>query len=118
MYVTSRLISSISFSGTLPCWLLVGGLGAVISRSQCPSPNPFYDGNSLAIREARRFGTLVIAAQVGVNLIAPLDCDTCRRIVEQVLDGSESARPQARHEINDNSVWPSCSYIASWPFLA
>jgi glycosyltransferase involved in cell wall biosynthesis len=69
----------------------------------------FYDGDSIAVREALHFGTPVIATDngmrpPGVHLIAASDRDACRRIVEQILDGSTSASPLARDEMNDNNL--------------
>jgi glycosyltransferase involved in cell wall biosynthesis len=69
----------------------------------------FYDGDSIAVREALHFGTPVVATETalrpaGVHLIAPSDRDACRRTVEQILNGSESASPQWRDEMNDNNL--------------
>jgi glycosyltransferase involved in cell wall biosynthesis len=69
----------------------------------------FYDGDSIAIREALHFGTPVVATEngmrpAGVHLIAVSDRDACRRTVEQILDGSGSPSPQIQNEMNDNNL--------------
>jgi glycosyltransferase involved in cell wall biosynthesis len=68
----------------------------------------FYDGDSIAVREALHFGTPVIATEngmrpAGVHLIPVSDRDACRRTVEEILNGSASA-PQARDEMNDDNL--------------
>jgi glycosyltransferase involved in cell wall biosynthesis len=69
----------------------------------------FYDGDSIAVREALHFGTPVIATEngmrpAGVHLIPVSDRDACRRTVEQILDGSAAVGPQARDEMNDDNL--------------
>ena len=69
----------------------------------------FYDGDSIAVREALHFGTPVVATETvlrpaGVHLIPPSDRDACRRTVEQILNGSTSVPPQGRDEMNDNNL--------------
>ncbi len=69
----------------------------------------FYDGDSIAVREALHFGTPVVATEngmrpAGVHLIPVSDRDACRRTVEQILDGSRSASPQAPDHMNDDNL--------------
>jgi glycosyltransferase involved in cell wall biosynthesis len=69
----------------------------------------FYDGDSIAVREALHFGTPVVATKTamrpaGVHLIPVADREACRRTVEQILAGSGVARPQAQEEMNDNNL--------------
>ena len=69
----------------------------------------FYDGDSIAVREALHFGTPVIATKTalrpaGVHLIPVSDQDACRRMVEQLLNGSGAASPPARDEMNDDNL--------------
>lgn len=69
----------------------------------------FYDGDSIAVREALHFGTPVVATKTalrpaGVHLIPVSDRDACRRTVEQILDGPGSASSQPRDEMNDNNL--------------
>jgi len=69
----------------------------------------FYDGDSIAVREALHFGTPVIATDNGmrpphVHLIGMSDRDGCRRTIERILAEAAPASPHAGQEMNDNSL--------------
>jgi glycogen(starch) synthase len=81
----------------------------VIQRCRILLRTTFYDGDSIAVREALHFGTPVIATEngmrpAGVHLMAVSDREGCRSAIEQLLAGSAGAAPQTREEMNDNNV--------------
>lgn len=69
----------------------------------------FYDGDSIAVREALHFGTPVVATDngmrpFGVHLFAVSDRGGCRQAVERILDAPSSPNPHRREETKDNNL--------------
>lgn len=108
---TRELITSKPYSSHL---LLCGDVAhgetlSIIRECRVFLRTTFYDGDSIAVREALHFGIPVVATDNGmrpadVHLFAVSDRDGCRRAIERILAAPESMSPRPPEDLNNDNL--------------